>query len=84
MRIYSTLSKWCYMVWQTHDTHQLGMRHDNLHDALAGECLFSETFLDVVKDFSMSRVGFVEDAEEGEVCRAETVAKVLGENPTSI
>lgn len=60
------------MIERTRDSHQFGMHHDDLHDALAGESLFSETFLDVTEDFSMSGVGFVADAEESEMCRVES------------
>ena len=57
---------------------------DNLRDTLSGERLLSEPPLDVVQDLSMRRVGLVKKILKSKVCRAKTIAEMLGEDPATV
>ena len=60
------------------------MGMDNLSDALASKCFFPESSFNVIQDFLMSRIVFVQDILELQVSRPKAVAEVLSENPAAI
>ena len=57
---------------------------NNLSNTFTGESLLPETSLDIIHDFSMRRVGLVEDVLQVQVSRPKTIAEVLSENPTAV
>jgi hypothetical protein len=63
---------------------ELGMGLDDILDRVARERLVSESSLDVVEDLRVDRVGLVEDRLEGNVARSESVAEVLGKDPSDV
>ncbi len=60
------------------------MSEDDIHNGLSSKCLFPKSHLDVIQDFSMSGIVFIQDISELEVRRPKTVTEVLCEYPSSI
>lgn len=53
-------------------------------DALAGECLLPESFLDAIEDLGMCSVVLVQHVLELEVRPPKVVAEVLREGPSAL
>lgn len=66
------------------ETDELGVRLDDLLDALARVGLLTETSLDLGNDIEVIRVVVVEDVDKRSVCGTETVAEVLSKDPSDI
>ena len=60
------------------------MSVDNLCDALACEGLLPKSPLDIVQNLSMSRVVLVQHVLQLKVRRPESIAEMLGEDPTTV
>ena len=57
---------------------------DNLCDALPCEGFLPKPTLDIIQNLSMSRVILVQHVLQLKVCRSESVAEMLGEDPTTV
>ena len=60
------------------------MSVNNLSNTLTSEGLLSEPSFDIVKDFSVRWVVFVQHILELKVGRTESVAEVLGKDPAAV
>jgi hypothetical protein len=60
------------------------VRQDGLRDTLPSEGLLPEPLFDVIENFTVKRVGIIQDIFECQVCGTEAVTEVLGEDPTGI
>jgi hypothetical protein len=57
---------------------------DGLCDTLSREGLLTEPSFDVVQDFSVGGVGFIQNIFELQVRRTKTVAEVLSKDPATV
>jgi hypothetical protein len=57
---------------------------DRLGNTLSSESFFTESPLDVVQDFSMSGITFIQHILELQVSGTETVAEMLSKDPTTV
>jgi hypothetical protein len=64
--------------------NELGMCQYGLRDTLSGKSLLPESLLDLVKNFGVSWVGFIQYTFERLVRWTETVTEVLCKNPSSV
>lgn len=55
-----------------------------LRNALSCERLFSESALDIIQNFGMRRIRFVERIPEREIRWSKPVTEVLGEDPSAV
>lgn len=60
------------------------MSEDDIHNALTSIRLLTEPGLDIVQDFRMGRLAFVENGLELMVGPSKSVAEVLGKDPSAI
>lgn len=72
------------LIIGVNDTHQIRMSEDNIHNALTSIRLLAEASLNIVQDFRMSRLAFVENSLELMVSRSESVAEMLGKDPSAV
>lgn len=68
----------------TKGADQFRMVVDDLGDTFPGEGLLPESSLDVIQHLGMGRVVLIQHILELKICRAETVAEVLGEDPSRV
>jgi hypothetical protein len=57
---------------------------DDLSDTLPRESLLPETSLDIIENFSMRGVRFVQNILQVEIRGTQAITEVLSENPTTI
>jgi len=57
---------------------------NGLSNAFSRKCFFTEPSLDVIQNFSMGGISFVQYILELQIRRTKAIAKMLSENPTTI
>lgn len=60
------------------------MSKDDSPNTLPSKGLLPKPPLDIVQNFCMSRIIFIQHVFKLEVCRTESVAEVLREHPTAV
>lgn len=63
---------------------ELRVRLDHLSNGLSGESLLSESPLDVVEHLRVVWVAVIEYLLERQVCLTQTVAEMLGKDPSTV
>jgi hypothetical protein len=65
-------------------TNQLGVRMDDVRDALARERLLPESPFDIIQHLGVRRIVLVQHIPELEVRRAEAVTEMLRKDPPAV
>lgn len=67
-----------------HLTYQFRVGVNDLLDTLASKGLLTESPFDIIQNFRMCRVSFVQNVPELVIRRPQTITEMLRENPATI